>query len=100
ECEQYYKCVEQGGSCQPKRLTCNGKLTKDCKDNHCLCCMPPGTTIPTDECTSLSPPGFWIPFYQNSPPCPEGSIDTGIARPGGICCQPSTTSTTPLPTGT
>ncbi|CAL4063629.1 unnamed protein product, partial [Meganyctiphanes norvegica] len=43
-CEQYYKCVDQGGKCQPKKDKCKGKTTKDCLDKKCRCC------IPVDKC--------------------------------------------------
>jgi len=43
-----------------------------------------------DLCSSLSPPGFWIPVFDGAPTCAErGGIPTGITRPGGQCCQPT-----------
>ncbi|CAL4059878.1 unnamed protein product, partial [Meganyctiphanes norvegica] len=66
------QCTE--GTTWPDGDGCN---TCSCFKGQALCTW----VLCNDECTSLSPPGFWIPF------CPAGSVDTGIARPGGICCQ-------------
>ena len=43
--------------------------------------------ILADECALLSPPGFWIPSFNNSAECPDGTYKTEIVRPDECCCQ-------------
>ncbi|CAL4126741.1 unnamed protein product, partial [Meganyctiphanes norvegica] len=100
ECEQYYKCKDQGGKCQPERNYCDGIKTKDCKDPWCLCCIPnassttstmslPTTTIkPCGKCKAPVV-GKCKPYKDDCPSTARERTDVGcdLYDPECKCCE-------------